>query len=360
MCAATIAAGMKNELLSALGIEHPIVLAPMGGGPGTAALAAAVSNAGGLGSIAAAYWTPEQTTAEIAAVRARTAQPIAVNLFAGGYHTTLDRDPQPVLHLLGSIHEFLHLPPPLPPVAEADPFPAQLEAVLAAKPEVFSFTFGIPSADAMRALKERGIFTIGTATTLQEAQLLADADAGAIVAQGAEAGAHRGTFAGEFASSMVPTLELVRQIAGNVRIPVIASGGIMTGGEIARALQCGATAVQLGTAFLACPEAGTSEAYRKALLQARGEDTVITRAFSGRAARGIRNAFIDAVREREESILPFPMQNSLTRPMRAAAAKLGRSEYLSLWAGTGVARIRPMAAAELMQTLLRELQEATA
>lgn len=342
------------DLLQKLGIRHPIIQAPMGGGPGTPRLAAAVSNAGGLGSLACAYLTVDGLLRDFEEARSLTAGPLNINLFAGGYHTRADRDPSPILKLLSDVHAELELPPPQLPDVGADPFPAQVEAVLRVRPEIFSFTFGIPQAETMQALSSAGITTIGTATTAREAEMLSDAGVDAIVAQGAEAGAHRGTFAGSFEEAMVPTLELVRQIARATNVPVIASGGIMTGAEIAAARAAGASAVQLGTAFLACPEAGTSDAYKSALMRATGENTVITRAYSGRAARGIRNRFIDLVGEREELILPFPIQNSLTRAMRLASAKRMNPEYLSLWAGTGVARLRAMPAAELIETLMRE------
>jgi len=345
---------MATDLLRKLGIRHPIIQAPMGGGPGTPRLAAAVSNAGGLGSLACAYLTVDGLLRDFEAARALTTGPLNINLFAGGYHTRVDRDPSPILNLLRDVHAELELPPPVLPDVGADPFPAQVEAVLRVRPEIFSFTFGIPPAETMQALRAAGITIIGTATTAIEATMLTDAGVDAIVAQGAEAGAHRGTFAGSFEEAMVPTLELVRQIANATNVPVIASGGIMTGAEIATALAAGASAVQLGTAFLACPEAGTSEAYKAALLRASGEDTVITRAYSGRAARGIRNTFIELLGEREELILPFPIQNSLTRDMRSASAKRMNPEYLSLWAGTGVARLRAMPAAELIETLMAE------
>lgn len=335
--------------------DIPIILAPMGGGPGTPQLAAAVSNAGGLGSLAGGYLAPGQITADIEATRQLTSRPINFNLFAGGYHQRTDRDPRLILEVMTEVHRRFELPPPVLPEVGPDPFERQVEAVLRARTEVFSFTFGIPSDAVMRELREAKIFVIGTATTLHEAELLADAGVDAIVAQGAEAGAHRGTFMAPFDEAMVPTLELVRAIAARVDKPVIASGGIMTGREIARALDAGAKAVQLGTAFLACPEAGTSAAYRRALINQT--ETVITRAYSGRAARGLRNAFIDRIGERDELILPFPIQNSLTRPMRAAAAKANDPGYLSLWAGTGVARIRALPAAELIATLMRELDE---
>lgn len=343
------------SLLEILRITHPIIQAPMAGGLSTPALAAAVSDAGGLGFLGCGYLTPEQIRDELAHVRELTNRPFGVNLFAGGYTQRSDRDAAPILRLMSEIHRELGLPEPSLPALPPDPFRAQLAAVIEAKPAAFSFTFGIPDAEAMSALRSAGIVTLGTATTLREGQLLAQAGVDAAIAQGAEAGAHRGTFAGEDAP--VPTLDLVRDLANHLTVPVIAAGGIMTGSDIGRALRAGAEAVQMGTAFLACDEAGTSTPYREALVHARGEQTVLTRAFSGRAARGLRNAFIDRVGERDELILSYPIQNSLTRPMRAAAAAKGKAEYLSLWAGTGVAQIRPMPAAALVATLVSKLAQ---
>jgi nitronate monooxygenase len=328
----------------------------MGGGPGTPRLAAAVANAGGMGSLAGAYLTPDGIRKEYEEARALTDGPLNINLFAGGYHDVLVRDAAPILDLLRGIHDELQLPPPALPQIPPDPFLTQAQTVLRLHPEVFSFTFGIPPREVLREFRVAGITIIGTATTANEAVMLAGAEVDAIVAQGAEAGAHRGTFAGRFEDSMVPTLDLVREIVRATNVPVIASGGIMNGADIANALRAGAIAVQLGTAFLTCPEAGTSDAYKAALAAASGSDTTITRAYSGRHARGIRNRFIDLVGEREELILPFPFQNSLTRAMRSAAAKAMKPEYLSLWAGTGVARIRTMPAAELIQMLVSELR----
>lgn len=347
---------MADDLLKRLGIDHPIVLAPMAGGPSTPELVAAVANAGGLGSIAAAYLTPEQIADEFRRTRALTSKPLAVNLFAGGRDNLGDYDPKPMLDLLTEIHASLGLPAPVTPELTPDPFPAQLDAVLAEHPRVFSFTFGSPSREAMNALSERGIITMGTATTLQEARLLAEAGVDAIIAQGAEAGAHRGTFARSFEESMVPTLDLVRQISAAVPLPVIASGGIMDGHDIAEALAAGASAAQLGTAFLACPESGASPTYKQAILNARQDTTVVTRAFSGRPARGLVNTFIQILYGREDAIPPYPLQNDLTRAMRAAAAKAGDAGYLSLWAGRGVTRARSMPAGELVRTLVREIQ----
>ncbi len=347
----------KDGLLQRLGIEHPIIQAPMAGGPSTPELAAAVSNAGGLGSLGCAYLPPEKIVDEIRRTRALTRKPFSVNLFCGGYDAQAKGDATPMLALLGEIHRELGLPAPTVPQLPPDPFPRQLEVVLEERVPVFSFTFGVPGGDVIERLKTRGIAVIGTATTADEARMLEQAGVDAIAAQGSEAGAHRGTFARAFEESMVPTLELVRAIASTCSLPVIASGGLMDGHDIARALAAGASAAQMGTAFLACPESGASPAYKRAVLSAKEDTTEITRAFSGRPARGLRNKFMAQLQERKNTILPYPLQNALTRPMRTAAGKQEKPDYLSLWAGTGVARVRTMPAAELVARLVAEIEE---
>jgi len=350
----------QSDFLRELGLKHPIIQAPMAGGPSTPELVAAVSNAGALGSLGSAYSTPEQIAADIKKVRTLTDKPFNVNLFAGGYAPESLVDAAPMLALLAEIHEALHLPPPTLPAWPKNPFAEQLQAVLEARPAVFSFTLGIPDAHAMARLKAAGIAIFGTATIVEEGKMLHASGVTAIVAQGFEAGSHRGTFAGPFESAMVPTLELVQSLRAATSTPIIASGGLMDGRDIAQALARGAAAAQLGTAFLTCPEAGTPEAYRHAILTARADATVITRAFSGRPARGLLNTFISKLEGKEKIILPFPLQNALTRPMRTAAAKLGESGYLSLFVGQGVTRARALPAAELVQRLAAELQQANA
>lgn len=347
---------MPGKFLRELGVEHPIILAPMAGGAGSPELVAVVSNAGGLGSWGGGYSTPQQILDAARQIRALTSKPFAINLFAGGYNVRPPVDSAPMLALVAKVHAKLGLPPPVLPPNPENPFADQLAAVIEARPALFSFTFGIPNADALARLGKAGIRTCGTATTVAEGRALQDAGVESIVAQGEEAGAHRGTFLGSMESSMVPTLDLTRGIAGSVSVPVIASGGLMDGRDIARALADGAQAAQLGTAFLVCPESGAAAPYKKALLDARDDTTVITRAYSGREARGLRNAFIDMTQD--VPILPFRQQNDLTRPMRNESGKQGMADYISLWAGRGVTRVRQMPAAELMKTLIAEIGRA--
>jgi nitronate monooxygenase len=242
----------------------------------------------------------------------------------------------------------------------ADSFGEQLAAALEAGASVFSFTFGILPASAVAAVKARGMFLVGTATTVDEAVALEKAGVDAVVTQGAEAGGHRGSFAAEFEVAMVGTISLVPQVVDAVRVPVIASGGIMDGRGIAAALALGAQAVQMGTAFLVCDESGVPDAYKDAILKAREHETRLTRVFSGRPARGIVNRFMTEVERTAGpgAVLPFPFQNALTRPLRSAAARQGRAEFLSLWAGQGVRMARRRPAAQLVAQLAGETDAA--
>ena len=347
------------NLRALLGIEHSLILAPMAGAT-TPELVAAVSNAGGLGMLPGAYQTPAQITVGIAATRRLTNRPFGVNLFAGGDEPLGDADPQPMLAILARCHEELGLPPPSLPVSESVPFEAQLEAVLNSGVPIFSFTFGIPSPRAMAQLKERGITIMGTATTVDEARQLADAGVDAVVAQGSEAGAHRGTFSAPFEAALIGSVALVPQIVDSVALPVIASGGIMDGRGIVAAEALGAAGVQLGTAFLTCPETGIPDAYKAAIRSAGTTETTVTRAYSGRPARGIVNAFMLVAEQQPDAILPFPHQNVLTRPMRNAAAASGDTRFLSLWAGQGAALARELPAGELVRQLLTEAADVRA
>ena len=347
---------MASGALAKLSLQHPIILAPLGGGPSTPELVAAVSSAGGFGFLGAPYLSPAQIRDAARRIRELTDRPFGINLFAGDWPRSRPAETSEALSLLTPFHARLGLGPPVVPEVPPDPFPAQFEAALETRPAAFSFTFGIPPPEAMEALSSRGIVTFGTATCVREATLLADAGVDAILAQGAEAGGHRGSFAANGAEALVPTLRLVSEIRGAVSLPVIATGGIMDGRDIRAALDAGAVAAQLGTAFLCCPESGASPAYKAALMA--GEQTALTRAFSGRWARGLPNEFTAAAEQRANAILPYPLQNQLTRPMRQAAAVKGDAGLLSLWAGQGVSRIRAVPAADLVRVLASELAAA--
>ncbi len=345
----------RTVLTERLNLAHPIIQAPMAGGATTVDLVAAVCGAGALGFFGAAYWSPAQIREAAQALRARTARPFGVNLFAP-LPPPATWDPGPALDALVPYHAELGLPPPTAPADTDNPFDAQLEAVLESGASVFSFTFGIPPAPALAAVRGRGMLVLGTATTVEEARQLEAAGVDAVVAQGSEAGAHRGTFAAEFEAAMVGTMALVPQVADAVRVPVIASGGIMDGRGVAAALALGASAAQMGTAFLTCDEAGVPEVHKEAILAGREHETRLTRAFSGRPARGIVNRFMAEVEPAGAPgpVLPYPLQNALTRPLRNAAARQGRAEFLSLWAGQGLRLARRQSAAELIARLADE------
>ena len=349
---------LQTVLTQRLGLSHPIIQAPMAGGATTVDLVAAVCEAGALGFIGAAYLTPPQIADVSRALRARTARPFGINLFAPLPAPETPRDATPALERVAPYHAELGLPPPTLPASTGDPFREQLAAALESGASVFSFTFGILPAGAIEAIKARGMFLIGTVTTVEEARALEAAGVDAVVAQGSEAGAHRGTFATDFESAMIGTMALVPQVADAVPVPVIASGGIMDGRGIAAALALGASAAQMGTAFLTCDEAGIPDAHKAAILGAGEHETRLTRAFSGRPARGIVNRFMREVEGpgAPGSILPYPLQNALTRPLRTAAAKQGRAEFLSLWAGQGVRMARRQSAADLVARLATEAE----
>jgi nitronate monooxygenase len=351
---------MPPSLLDRLGLRHPIFQAPLAGGGDTAELVAAVGEAGALGFIGAAYLTPRQIAEAAVAVRQRTKRPFGINLFAPQNPSALPPNTKAALDLVAPYFAEVGLPPPNEVPRPVDGFLEQVAAALETGASIFSFTFGIPSPDVRSAIRSRGMAFVATATTVEEAVAVERAGADAVVAQGSEAGGHRGSFASTFEEGMVGSLALVPQVVDAVRIPVIASGGIMDGRGIAAALALGARAVQLGTAFLTCDESGVPEAYRAAILSAREEQTRITRAFSGRPARGIVNRFMTEVESKggPDGILPFPFQNAMTRPLRAAAARQGRAEFLSLWAGQGLRLARRQSAAALIERLSAETRTA--
>jgi nitronate monooxygenase len=344
-----------------LGIDWPIVQAPMAGGVTTPALVAAACEAGALGSLAAAVLSPQRIREEVAAVRALTARPFAVNLFVLDEPETFPRTGEAeAIARLAAWRARYGLPPQSPPARVCESSAAQIDAVVEAAPAVASFHFGIPSAARLDALRRAGCRIVGSATNVAEAHAWVDAGVDAIVAQGAEAGGHRGTFLGGFDEGAIGTMALVPRLVDAVGVPVIAAGGIMDGRGIAAALALGAAGVQLGTAFLACEESGAHAEWKAALAEADARGTRLTRVFSGRHARGLVNGFMEALRADEATVPVYPVQNALTGELRAAATKAGDVEGMSLWAGQGAAMARTMPARELVARLVAETDAALA
>lgn len=341
-------------------IEHPIILAPMAGGPGTPELAAAVCEAGGLGSIGGGYLAPEALRSEIRRLRALTARPFMVNLFAHGGAPAAPPSNDEIARATAFVAPFraevglTGKPAPLPPPSFRD----QLAVVLEESVPIFSFTSGTLAPEDVQALVRRGAVVVGTATTPEDARALVAAGVQAVVVQSSEAAGHRGTFAAPPEKALVGMMALLPRVADAVQVPLVAAGGIMDGRGIAAALALGAHGVQLGTAFLACPESGASPAYKAAVLAARGgsDPTVLTRAFSGRLARALANRFSDEAVN--APLLPYPEQNALTAELRRKAADAGRADLLSLWAGQAVALARSRPARDLVLDLVAETRAA--
>lgn len=353
---------MSASLLHTLALRLPIVQGPMAGSD-TPALAAAVSAAGGLGMVGAGMSSPAAIAESAAEVRRRTDQPFGINLFVQDTPTPDAATVAQALERLAPLYAELGLPPPEMPARWCEDFRAQFDALLAARPAVASFTFGILNSADVARLHAAGCYVVGTATTVAEALAWADVGADAVCASGMEAGGHRGSFLGDFAASMIGTLALVPQCVDALcprGVAVIAAGGIMDGRGIAAAQALGAEAVQMGTAFLVCPESGIGNAYRQALAGATATDTRTTRIFSGRPARAIVNRMAEQLQAFEDSVPAYPIQNALTGALRRAAAQAGRDDYLSMWAGQGVAAARPLPAAALVAQLEEEWRAASA
>jgi nitronate monooxygenase len=347
-----------TRLTELLGIRYPLIQAPMAR-ISTPEVAAAVSDAGGLGSIAGGMLGADALREAMAEVGSRTKKPFAVNLFA-----PLDPpDPAGVEEMaafLAPWRERLGLAPQPAPQGPAPAFDDQLEAVLEARPAAFSFTFGIPRAEALGAIRQAGIATLGTATTVSEAQALERAGVDAIVAQGAEAGGHRGTFAAQFEGALVGTLALVPQVVDRVAVPVVAAGGVMDGRGIAAALALGAAGAQLGTAFIGVAESGAPRAYVESLKSSDETSTTVTRAFTGRHARAIRTRFVDELEAAGLEVPAYPLQQGLMLELFGAGFERGELDPVPRLAGQGAPAIRELPAAELVEALARETEGAIA
>jgi nitronate monooxygenase len=344
-----------RRYLDLVGIEHPIVQAPMAGANGRA-MAVAVADAGGLGSLPCGMLTPEQTGTELGVVRQQTGRPVNANFFCHRAPTPDAARERAWRRRLAPYYAEIGLDPEAAGGgATRAPFDAAYcERVLAAPPRVVSFHYGLPEPALVERLKAAGCVIQSSATTVAEARWLEDHGADAIVAQGFEAGGHRGTFLGGDIAAQVGTLALVPQVVDAVRVPVIAAGGIADARGVAACLLLGASAVQLGTAYLFCPEAIISPGYRRALADAMDDGTVLTNVLSGRPARGLVNRIVREVGPLAPDAPEFPLAAAAVQPLRAAAEARGSADFTPLWAGQAARLGREMGAAELTRTLAAE------
>jgi nitronate monooxygenase len=349
-----------NRLTSRLGLEYPIIQGPLGG-LSSQRLTASVSNYGGLGSFGAHGLKPEAIRKVIRDIKALTPKPFAMNLWVsmedeGALTSTEEAFHRSLAPLAKHIESVGGAKPsyrPYEPIRPED----QVQVLLDEGISAFSFIYGIPSRQILDEFRRQGIALIGTATTVDEAIALEQAGVDVIAASGFEAGGHRGSFLLPSEDSLTGTMALVPQVADAVHLPVIAAGGIGDARGIVAAFALGAEGVQMGTAFLACEESGANTLDRKALLSGQAKQTALTRGFTGRLARGIKNLLLDELNKKDVEILPYPLQRSLVRNLSIPAEKAGRPELLPLWAGQSANLSRCTDVCVLLDTLVKEVSE---
>ncbi len=347
-----------TPLSKRLGIQYPLIQGPLGG-LSSQRLTAAVSNFGGLGSFGAHGLKPAAITQVIREIRGLTAKPFAMNLWvsmedAGAFDVNAAAFNQSLAPLLPHIERFGGTAPVYAAYAPIR-FEDQVQVLLDAKVPVISFICGIPSPAILAQCQARGICTLGTATTPEEAVALESAGLDGVVASGFEAGGHRGAFLRSAEQSLFGTFSLVPQVVDAVRIPVVAAGGISDARGVMAALALGADGVQMGTAFLACAESGASP-YQRALLRAgKASHTALTRGFTGRLARGIRNRLIDEFESPDYPILPYPLQRALVKHLTGPAEAAGATDFMQMWAGQSANLARGDDLAHFLQSLTAQI-----
>ncbi len=348
----------ENKVTQNLNIKYPIIQAGMAGGITTPELVAAVSNAGGLGTLGAGYMTPDQLRSSILKVKQLTNKPFGVNLFIPEIQDVSEEEIEKANEWLRPFREQLNISE-IPKVKKTTEsiFEKQIEIIMEEQVPVCSFTFGIPSKETVQQLKKRKIVMIGTATTVKEAIANEENGMDMVVVQGSEAGGHRGTFMSSFEDAMIGTMALVPQTVDHVEIPVIAAGGIMDGRGVLAALVLGAQAVQMGTAFVTSLESGVTKSHKEAILNSNEEQTVVTSTFSGKPARGIRNEFILKMMKHEKELPKYPIQNTLTTSIRREAAKQKRTEWMSLWCGQNSRSSQYQTASETISDIRSQVDE---
>jgi nitronate monooxygenase len=351
----------RNRLTEKLGIDYPIIQGPLGG-LASQKLVAAVSNFGGLGSFGALNLTPDEIRDVIAELRALTSRPFAVNLWVSkedegagrSGEGEFNRSLAPLLPFLDELH-VAH--PVFKPFVAPPSFTDQARTVLDANVPVFSFIFGVPPKEILDECRRKNTVTMGVATTPEEAIVLADAGVDTIVASGFEGGGHRGSFLRPAEDSLIGSVSLVPQIVDAVDVPVVAAGGIADARGIVAALALGADGVQMGTAFLPFEESGANPIHRQALLSEDAKQTGLTRGFTGRLARGLRNRLMDELNRKETEILPYPLQRQLVRNLAVPAEAAGRGDLMPLWAGQSAGPLRETNLQSFLSSLVAEVSK---
>jgi nitronate monooxygenase len=349
----------ENELTKTLRLKYPIVQAPMLGVT-TPEMVAAISDLGGLGSLPVGGLPPEKTIELIKQTKSLTQSPFAVNLFANPLPEKPGKETfegmQDLIEKISIDNAFNYERLAFDSL-KYHSYLDQIDCLLSERIPIVSFTFGTLDSNSIKAFKQQGTVLIGTATCLKEAEILAEIGIDIITAQGIEAAGHRGTFLDNQPLPMIGSMSLIPQLANKIKKPVIAAGGINDGRTIKAAFTLGAQAVQIGTAFIASNESAAMESYKEALQNANDVDTVLTKAVSGRWARGIKNKLITAVEQSGIDIPPYPIQGSLTQQMRTQAQQQNNKQFTSLWAGQSASKSLMKPAAEIFKQLVKETEE---
>lgn len=351
---------MVQRLLELTGTEYPIIQAPMAS-VGTPQLAGASSNAGALGSLGCALFTPTEFRSQVDELRALTNKPFNVNFFCHRQPQANEERDGAFAERLSPYFEELGIAQP-PGLSEVvPPFNASMvEALRALRPPIVSFHFGLPDDDAVKAVKNTGAILISSATTVSEARALEAQGVDIVVAQGHEAGGHSGLFDAAHSQAQIGTMALVPQVVDAVSVPVVAAGGIFDGRGVAAALALGAAGVQLGTAFVACPESTANEVYRRELARCGDDGTQMTTLFSGRPARAIVTRLMRDLADIEGATPEFPLPYSQTAMLGQVGVQKGSPDFAAMWAGQSAARTRPIPAGDLVAALVEEARKAGA
>lgn len=350
----------KTKLTKLFGIDYPIVQGPFGGGLSSVKLTSTVSNAGGLGSFGGQPFSSKEIIETCKEIRKFTQKPFNINLWVNDRDARLatfgDEDYQKLTNLFKPYFNELGLKIPERPLNLGTKFEEQIEAIYEARPVIFSFVYGIPSSNILENCKRLGIKTVGAVTTLDEAIALENAGVDAIVATGFEAGGHRVSFLRSAEDSLTGTFSLIPQVADSVKIPIIAAGGIADAHGIKAALALGADAVQIGTAFLATSQSNASQYHKDKLFTSYAKYTTLTKVFTGRLSRGIRNRLTEELKNHEDLLAPYPLQSKFMGLLKAYPATTDSNpDFKSYWAGQSASLLKHRDAKDLFDSLVKEM-----